>query len=107
MLDNLLIYSTTAAHESGESLGLYHPKILDIRGKGVPAIMYPRGTIVDARYQYNPTAAPLEPGGTINPFTRKVLQEDIDNLGLKKLSFNKASFAILGEFTSQWHDKHV
>ena len=106
-LDNLLNNSTTAAHEYGHTLGLYHPKILDIRGKGVPAIMYPRGTIVDARYQYNPAAAPLEPGGTINPFTRKVLQEDIDNLGLKKLRFNKADFAVLGEFTSQWHDKHV
>lgn len=105
-LDNLLNNSTTAAHEYGHTIGLHHPAVLDIRGKGQPGIMYPRGTIVDATYQYNPAAAPLEPGGTINPFTRKVLQEDIDNLQLSKLDFRNG-LAILGEFTSQWHEKHL
>jgi len=106
-LDNLLNNSTTAAHEYGHTLGLDHPQVLDIRGKGQPGIMYPRGTIVDAAYQYNPAAAPLEPGGTINPFTRKVLQEDIDLLQIKKLDFSKTGFAMLGEFSSVWHEKHL
>ncbi|MEO6720899.1 MAG: peptidase M10 [Ferruginibacter sp.] len=106
-LDNLLNNSTTAAHEYGHTIGLHHPNVLDIRGKGVPAIMYPRGTIVDAIYQYDPAAAPLAKGGTINPFTRKVLQQDINNLHLEKLGFGKTGFAVLGEFTSQWHDKHL
>ena len=105
-LDNLLNNSTTAAHEYGHTIGLHHPAVLNIRGEGTPGIMYPRGTIVDPAFQYNPLAAPLEPGGTINPFTRKVLQEDIDNLQLKKLNF-KNGLAVLGEFSSVWHDKHL
>lgn len=106
-LDNLLNNSTTAAHEYGHTIGLDHPNILDIRGSGVPGIMYPRGTIVDPPYQYNQNAAPLEPGGTINPFTRKVLQEDIDNLRLPKLNFNSNGLAVIGEFSSVWHDAHL
>jgi hypothetical protein len=106
-LDNLLNNSTTAAHEFGHTLGLDHPEDLDIRGKGTPGIMYPRGTIVDAVYQYDPAAAPATNGGTINPFTRKVLQHDIDNLKLNKLDFNAAGFATVGGFTSLWHQKHL
>ena len=106
-LDNLFNNSTTAAHEYGHTLGLMHPAVLDIRGEGEPGIMYPRGAIVDPVYQYNPSAAPLEPGGTINPFTRKVQQKDIDNLRLKRLSFNKQGFAMIGDFSSVWHEKHL
>lgn len=106
-LDNLLNNSTTAAHEYGHTLGLHHPRNLDIRGQGTPGIMYPRGTIVDQAFQYNPLAAPLEPGGTINPFTRKVLQSDIDNLHLGRLSFNRSGIAVIGDFSSIWHNKHV
>jgi hypothetical protein len=106
-LDNLLNNSTTAAHEYGHTIGLRHPTVLDIRGKGVPGIMYPRGTIVDPAFQYNPLAAPLEPGGTINPFTRKVLQEDIDNLRLHKIDFSRNGFAMIGDFSSVWHEKHL
>jgi hypothetical protein len=106
-LDNLLNNSTTAAHEYGHSIGLLHPDVLDIRGKGQPGIMYPRGTIVDPVFQYNPAAAPLEPGGTINPFTRKVSQEDIDKLRLNKLDFSRTGYAMLGDFTSIWHEKHL
>jgi hypothetical protein len=106
-LDNLLNNSTTAAHEFGHTIGLDHPGDLDIRGKGTPGIMYPRGTIVDTIYQYDPAAAPATNGGTINPFTRKVLQHDIDNLRLNKLNFDQYGFATVGGFSSLWHQRHL
>jgi hypothetical protein len=103
-LENLLNNSTTAAHEYGHTLGLDHPANLDIRGYGRPGIMYPRGTLVDPQFQYDPNIPAGMTGGTINPFTRKVLQNDIDNLKLNQLDFNKQGFAILGEFSSVWHE---
>jgi hypothetical protein len=106
-LDNLLNNSTTAAHEFGHTIGLDHPHDLDIRGKGTPGIMYPRGTLVDNIYQYDPNAEPATNGGTINPFTRKVLQHDIDNLRLNKLNFNQYNFATIGGFSSLWHQRHL
>lgn len=105
-LDNLLNNSTTAAHEFGHTIGLEHPEITDIRGEGVPGIMYPRGTIVDAHFQYDPNAQPLQPGGTMNPFTRKVLLKDIEELKLHRLSFNEKGFAVIGDFSSVWHEAH-
>jgi hypothetical protein len=104
-LDNLLNNSTTAAHEYGHTIGLDHPVVLDIRGMGQPGIMYPRGTVCDPMFQYDPEALPLKPGGTINPFTRKVLQTDIDQLRLHKLSWNEKGLAIVGDFTSIYHEK--
>src|ERR1700742_135374 len=80
-LSNVLDHSTTAAHEYGHTLGLDHPQDLDIRGKGQPGIMYPRGTLCDPAFQYDPAAAAGGPGGTLNPFTRKVLGSDIAGLG--------------------------
>ena len=106
-LENLLDNSSTAAHEFGHTIGLDHPSHLDIRGKGTPNIMYPRGTWVDPEFQYYPEVAPGEKGGTLNPFTRKVLQSDIDDLQLHKLSFNSAGLALIGGFTSIWHEKHL
>lgn len=106
-LENLLNKSTTAAHEFGHTIGLDHPEDLDIRGKGTPGIMYPRGTIVDPQFQYYPDVKPFETGGTLNPFTRKVLQQDVDNLHLNRLSFNTDGFAVLGGFSSIWHEKHL
>ena len=105
-LENLLNNSTTAAHEYGHTIGLEHPEVLDIRGKGVPGIMYPRGTLVDPQFQYYPEVMPGEKGGTLNPFMRKVLEQDIADLKLQKLGFNDKSLAIVGDFTSMWHDKH-
>jgi hypothetical protein len=106
LLDNLLHNSTTAAHEFGHSIGLDHPEETDIRGKGVPGIMYPRGTITDPEFLYDPKALPFGPGGTMNPYKRKVLQQDIDNLKLHTLDFNNSAFAVLGGFSSIWHQKH-
>lgn len=106
-LDNILGDSTTAAHEYGHTLGLDHPEHTDIRGRGTPGIMYPRGTIVDPVFQYSHTAAPFEPGGTLNPSARKVLQDDISGLRLQPDPFNRKGFAIIGAFSSVWHDKHV
>jgi hypothetical protein len=103
-LDNLINNSTTAAHEYGHTIGLDHPEILDIRGMGQPGIMYPRGTVCDPLFQYDPAAEPLKAGGTINPYTRKVLQSDIDHLRLHKLDWLNG-FAVLGDFSSIYHGK--
>jgi hypothetical protein len=106
-LDNLRQTSTTAAHEYGHTLGLIHPEVIDIRGTGVPGIMYPRGTICDPQMQYDPTAQPGEYGGFLDPVHRKVLQQDIDDLKLHKLDFSLSHFVKVGEFTSLYHQKHV
>lgn len=106
-LDNLLNNSTTAAHEYGHTLGLPHPNNLDIRGKGQPGIMYPRGTICDPAFHYDPLAAPGAKGGTLNPFTRKVLQSDIDALQLHRLAFDKNGKAVIGGFSDVFHEDHL
>lgn len=105
-LENLLHNSTTAAHEFGHTIGLDHPADLDIRGTGTPGIMYPRGTLVDPSFQYNPEVAAGTVGGTLNPFLRKVLQTDFDDLKLNKLRFDEQGRAVLGDFSSLWHPKH-
>ena len=106
-LGNVLDHSTTAAHEYGHTLGLDHPKDLDIRGKGQPGIMYPRGTLCDPEYQYDSAAPAGGPGGTLNPFTRKVLPADIAGLRLSRLVFDKRSLSVLGEFSSLYHQRHL
>ena len=104
-LENLYTGSTTAAHEYGHTLGLDHPADIDYRGKGVPGIMYPRGTLVDPQYQYDPSAAPGTNGGTIHPMYRRVLSTDITSLNWVKLEF-KNKKAVVGEFTNVFHLKH-
>jgi hypothetical protein len=105
-LENLYKGSTTAAHEYGHTIGLDHPDDLDLRGKGIPGIMYPRGTLVDPQYQYEPDKPAGSKGGTLYPIYRKVLQEDIDQLKLHRLEFENGK-AILGEFTNIWHPDHL
>ena len=104
-LENLYKGSTTAAHEYGHTLGLKHPADLDIRGKGIPGIMYPRGTLVDPEFQYEPDKPAGTKGGTLNPIHRKVLGSDIENLNIQRLKFENGR-AILGEFSNIWHPCH-
>lgn len=103
--ENILHHSTTAAHEYGHTLGLEHPRNLDYRGKGTPGLMYPRGTLVDPEFQYDPTVPAGMKGGTLNPFKRKVLLTDIEDLQIDRLYFENGR-AVIGEFTSVWHEAH-
>ncbi|RZM05740.1 MAG: hypothetical protein EOO88_54450 [Pedobacter sp.] len=106
-LDNLLQTGSTIAHEYGHTIGLPHPDILDVRGSGIPGIMYPRGTIVDAPFQYNPSAQAGDStnGGTMHPRFRQVLAEDIQLLKLHRVSF-RDNKGTIGEFSSMWHPDH-
>ena len=100
--ENLYKGSTTAAHEYGHTIGLKHPLQLDIRGMGKPGIMYPRGTLVDPQFQYEPEKPAGQKGGTLNPVHRSVLLTDINDLKINSLRFN-GRFAVLGAFTNIYH----
>ena len=104
-LENLYPGSTTAAHEYGHTLGLAHPENTDIRGKGVPGIMYPRGTLVDPEFQYDPAVPAGTKGGTLHPQFRRVLPQDIDDLRLQRLRYQN-NVAIIGDFSNIWHPDH-
>jgi hypothetical protein len=106
-LQNLEQTATTVAHEYGHTIGLAHPTILDVRGQGTPGIMYPRGTLCDASMQYDPLAAAGAYGGVMDPAHRRVLLSDIADLQLHKLSFDNRGRAMVGEFSSVYHQKHV
>ncbi|MGA0556738.1 hypothetical protein ACO2Q8_08815 [Larkinella sp. VNQ87] len=101
--------STTEAHEMGHGWGLVpgtpdgHPPNLNLIGKGQPGIMYPRGTLVDPPYQWNPSAQPGEFGGTLKPDKRVVTLEDIALLGLDQLDYDWQGRAKLGGLTNVYH----
>jgi len=104
-LENLYTGSTTAAHEYGHTLGLPHPEDLDIRGKGLPGIMYPRGTLVDPEFQYDPLIKAGEKGGTLYPVHRRVLQHDINDLQIAAHILNKVK--TVGSLSSVYHERHI
>ena len=106
-LENLLNNSTTVAHEFGHTLGLDHPENIDIRGGNIPGIMYPRGTLTDPNFQYDPNVPAQTVGGTLNPAHRKVRQQDVDDLQISRIRFNNNNVAVLGNFSSIWHQKHL
>ena len=68
--------------------------------------MYPRGTLVDEQYQYDPSIAAGLKGGTMHPMFRRVKQEDIENLKLHRLDFISGK-AVVGEFTNVYHWNHA
>lgn len=105
-LENLYKGSTTAAHEFGHTIGLDHPRVMDLRGQGTPGIMYPRGTLVDAHFQYDPLIQAGFTGGTMHPMHRTVQPQDIQNLKLHKLRFT-AGRALVGAFTNVYHYDHT
>jgi hypothetical protein len=105
-LENLYKGSTTAAHEYGHTLGLDHPEFLDIRGTGIPGIMYPRGTLVDSAFQYDQTKPAGVTGGTMHPMFRKVYAKDIEELKLHRLVFGN-NRAIIGNFSNIYHWNHA
>ncbi len=91
--------STTAAHEFGHALGLPHPGNLDYRGTGFPPLMAPRGTLVDAEYQWNPAAIAGEYGGTMKPIHRKVSFAEIAAV-FENHPFNKGISFQIGRLTN-------
>ncbi len=105
LYENLYEGSTTAAHEYGHTIGLDHPRFLDIRGQGTPGIMYPRGTLVDPQFQYDPSKPAGITGGTMHPMHRRVKQEDLDGLKIHRLRFVN-NCALLGDFTNIYHWPH-
>jgi RHS repeat-associated protein len=115
LLKNIARKGTTAeAHDMSHGWGLWpSPNDLgrslngDPRGQGEPGIIYPRGTIVDPQFQWNSTAAAGAPGGALNPDKRKVLQSDVDVLGLTSLIFNSNVRTNLGRLTNNYHPSEV
>ncbi|HRP90404.1 MAG TPA: peptidase M10 [Edaphocola sp.] len=105
-LENLYLGSTTAAHEFGHTIGLVHPQYCDLRGKGIPGIMYPRGTLVDAQYQYDPAVPAGLKGGTMHPQYRKVWKEEVALLQINpKYQIDNKHF-VIGDFSNVWHESH-
>jgi len=96
--------STTAAHEFGHALGLAHPDQLDFRFTGMPPIMAPRGTIVDADFQWNPLVEAGAVGGTMRPIFRRVRGNEVLEV-LKDLNPDNLENLKIGKLTNQLFDE--
>lgn len=96
--------STTAAYEFGHALGLPHPDQLDFRFTGMPPMMAPRGTIVDADFQWNPLAEPGAVGGTMRPIFRRVRANEVLEV-LKDLNSENIENLKIGKLTNQLFDE--
>ena len=68
--------------------------------------MYPRGTLVDPQFQYDPSKPAGVTGGTMHPMYRKVFADDISALKLERLRFVNQK-AIAGGFTNVFHLNHI
>jgi hypothetical protein len=97
--------STTESHEWGHSNGEDHPGNCNWIGLGIPRIMLPRGSWVDPQYQWDPKAKPGKAGGTIDPKYREVTQDDIEDLLLDQLHFDKNGKASIGDQSNIYHEK--
>ena len=91
--------STTAAHEYGHGVGLGHSSP-DQLGNGQPDIMSARGTLVDPQFQYDPSARPGGPGGTINPALRVVTPTNVQSV-FHRITFDKNGKANIGTITNR------
>lgn len=96
--------STTAAHEFGHALGLPHPDQLDFRYTGMPPIMAPRGTIVDANFQWNPLAEAGAVGGTMRPIFRRVRASEVLEV-FKDINPDNIENLKIGKLTNQLFDE--
>lgn len=103
LITDQLGQSTTAAHEFGHALGLPHPRQLDYRGTGYPPLMAPRGTLVDAVFQWNPLAEPGAFGGTMKPVHRRVRQEEV--LEVLARAVRVQNNFIIGEISNLYFDE--
>jgi hypothetical protein len=68
--------------------------------------MYPRGTWVDAHYQYEADKIAGQKGGTLYPIHRRVRQKDIDALKLDQFNFSNPEL-LIGAFSSIYHEAHT
>ena len=100
--------TTTEGHEYGHGMGSDHDdyyapdpqypiEIQDVN----PGIMIPMGgTSPDPDYNYGG-----KPNGEIDISKRKVLQQNIDELGLDKLQYDSNGKATIGNLSNKYHPK--
>lgn len=96
--------STTAAHEFGHALGLPHPNEIDYRNTGMPPIMAPRGTFVDAEFQWNPLAEVGAFGGTMRPIWRRVRGYEVQEI-FKGIALESKEVIPIGVLKNQLFDE--